>query len=111
MRREGKCVARDLRSAEATVRASRQVHLAVVEGLAGDHSAEIEPDPEMVVLDALSHKYTSQPFQVRFEGCVTLRITVMSCRHTVPSEQRTPPTAEAAGRSPGTRSRRSSPSP
>ena len=34
--------------------------------------AEIEPDPDMVVLDALSHKYTNQPFRVRFEGCVTL---------------------------------------
>ena len=32
--------------------------------------AEIEPDPDMVVLDALSHKYTNQPFRVRFEGCV-----------------------------------------
>ncbi len=52
--------------------------------------AEIEPDPEMVVLDALSHKYTSQPFRVRFEGCVTLRITITSFRHTVHAEEHTP---------------------
>ena len=53
--------------------------------------AEIEPDPDMVVLDALSHKYTNQPFQVRFEGCVTLQITVTQYRHTVHAEQHTPP--------------------
>ncbi|MCY3894399.1 MAG: PPOX class F420-dependent oxidoreductase [Acidimicrobiaceae bacterium] len=52
--------------------------------------AEIEPDPDRVVLDALSHKYTNQPFRVRFEGCVTLRITVTSFRHTVHAEEHTP---------------------
>ncbi|MYA82888.1 MAG: PPOX class F420-dependent oxidoreductase [Acidimicrobiales bacterium] len=52
--------------------------------------AEIEPDPDMVVLDALSHKYTNQPFRVRFEGCVTLRITITSYRHTVHAEEHTP---------------------
>ena len=53
--------------------------------------AEIEPDPDMVVLDALSHKYTNQPFRVRLEGCVTLRITITSFRHTVHPNQHTPP--------------------
>ena len=52
--------------------------------------AEIETDPEMAVLDALSHKYTNQPFRVRFEGCVTLRITITGYRHTIHAEQHTP---------------------
>ncbi|WP_420443500.1 PPOX class F420-dependent oxidoreductase [Candidatus Poriferisodalis sp.] len=36
----------------------------------------VEPDADMAVLDALSHKYTGEPFPDRGETGVALRVTV-----------------------------------
>jgi hypothetical protein len=44
---------------------------------------EVEPDPGMVTMDRISHKYTSQPFPMRdnIENRVVLRITVTHSRY------------------------------
>ena len=66
-------------------------------GWRASHSAEIEPDPEMVVLDALSHKYTNQPFR-----CASRAVSRCgspsrrSATRCIPSSTH-PPTAEAPG--------------
>ncbi len=36
----------------------------------------VEPDTDMAVLDALSHKYTGKPFPARGDTGVALRVTV-----------------------------------
>ncbi len=45
--------------------------------------AEVEPDPDMAVMDAISHKYTSKPFPMRdnLENRVVLRVTVTQSRY------------------------------
>ncbi|MCY3607449.1 MAG: PPOX class F420-dependent oxidoreductase [Acidimicrobiales bacterium] len=53
----------------------------------------VEPDADMAVLDALSHKYTGKPFPARSDTGVALRITVtqylyqdLPFEHTPPQE-------------------------
>ncbi|MXV87047.1 MAG: PPOX class F420-dependent oxidoreductase [Acidimicrobiales bacterium] len=45
--------------------------------------AEVEPDPDMAAMDAISHKYTSKPFPMRdnLENRVVLRVTVTQSRY------------------------------
>jgi len=53
---------------------------------------ERRPDPELKVMDAISHKYTGKPFPMRQpEGRVALIIEVEKARYTKLPFQHTPP--------------------
>jgi len=53
---------------------------------------ERRPDPELKVMDAISHKYTGKPFPMRGpEGRVALIIEVEKARYTKLPFQHTPP--------------------
>src|SRR5208282_4608383 len=53
---------------------------------------ERRPDPELKVMDAISHKYTGKPFPMRSsEGRVALIIEVEKARYTKLPFQHTPP--------------------
>ncbi|MCY3948551.1 MAG: PPOX class F420-dependent oxidoreductase [Acidimicrobiaceae bacterium] len=55
--------------------------------------AEVEPDPDMAAMDAISHKYTSKPFPMRdnLENRVVLRVTVTQSRYSNLPFEHTPP--------------------
>jgi len=55
--------------------------------------AEVEPDPDMAAMDAISHKYTSKPFPMRdnVENRVVLRVTVTQSRYSNLPFEHTPP--------------------
>jgi len=53
---------------------------------------ERRPDPNLTIMDPISHKYTGQPFPFRTpEGRVALIIEVEKVRHTKLPFQHTPP--------------------
>ena len=54
-------------------------------------TCEVEPDPDMATLDALSHKYTGKPFPTRGDDGVVLRVTVNQFLYQDLSFEHTPP--------------------